>query len=109
MIGRRQDTCSGSACLAKNVSYDCISCVWDLCTYAGSASGLEPVLYAIRSYYRLSDIDFSPSIVLADCVVEMKSGNTLYIRACDDEDSRLRRAQPKPQNAACLIPSVSHI
>lgn len=67
------------------------------------------MLYAITDYRRLSDIDFSPSIVLGDYVAKMRRGNTLYIRACDEEDSRLRRAQPKPQNAACLIASVSHI
>ena len=65
------------------------------------------MLYAITNNYRLRDIDFTPSIVLEDYVVKMGSGITLYIRAREDEDSRLRRAQPKPQNAACLIASVS--
>ena len=102
--GRGEDTWSGSACLTENVSYDCIFDVWDLCTHAGSASGLEPVLYAITNYSGLSDIQFSPSIVLTDCVVKMRSG-IRFIYEGNEEDSRLR---PTPQNAARLLASLCH-
>ena len=54
----------------------------DLCTYAGSASGLEPVLYAIVNYFGLSDIYFSSSIVLVDCVVKKRKREyALYTNA----------------------------
>ena len=78
-----------------------------MCTHAGSASGLEPVLYAITNYFGLSDIDFSPSIVFAECVVKM-GGGIRFIYEGYEEDSRLRRAQPTPQNAARLLASLSH-
>lgn len=65
------------------------------------------MLYAIANYVGLSDIDFSLSIDLAGWVRKMKKG-IRFIYEGYEEDSRLRRAQPTPQNAARLFASLCH-
>ena len=94
-IGKREGTCSGSACLPENVSYDCISYAYDLCTHAGSASGLEPVLYAMTNCFGLSGIYSRYQLSLWTELLRGR-GNTLYIRVCDEKTQ------------GCGEPSPSH-